>query len=179
MKLNPGIALFVLGIGATIIGGAKAPLEGQTWPDTLPLFLGGTLLTIIGLVLWRKSDAALKAAESAGGPKDKDPVALLQALQTPLEALRGELESLDTTQITVRVDALLDEFILPMGEGRQRFIDRYGMDKGAEILVTLAYGERMINRVWSAAADGHLPEASASYIESADAFNEAVGLLPE
>lgn len=179
MKLNPGIALFVLGIGATIIGGAKAPFEGQTWPDTLPLFLGGALVTIIGLVLWRKSDAALKASGSVGGPDDKDPVDLLQALQVPLEALRGELESLDTSQITARVDTLLDEFILPMGEGRQRFIDRYGMDKGAEILVTLAYAERMINRVWSAAADGHHPEATASYIESADAFNEAVGLLPE
>ena len=53
------------------------------------------------------------------------------------------------------------------------------MEKGAEILVTLAFGERMMNRVWSAAADGHLPEATASLNESTDAFIEAAALLPE
>ena len=78
----------------------------------------------------------------------------------------------------IRVDALLDDYVLPMGESRQQFIDRYGMEKGAELLVTLAFGERMLNRVWSAAADGHLPEAVSSLEESAEAFEEAVSLLP-
>ena len=51
------------------------------------------------------------------------------------------------------------------------------MDKGAEVLVVVAYGERMLNRVWSAAGDEHLLEARTCLPEAQEAFAEAVALL--
>jgi len=173
-----GQALFVAGIGATIICGAKAPIGEETWPTTLPYFLLGGVVAAVGIFLWRKALAIQKAQGTLQGDDAKDPVQLLRDLAAPLQTLRTEAATLETAALVVRVDALLDEFVLPMGESRQQFIDRYGMDKGAELLVTLAFGERMLNRVWSAAADGHLPEAVSSLEESADAFEEAVSLLP-
>jgi hypothetical protein len=59
---------------------------------------------------------------------------------------------------------------------RRKIIDRLGMSKGSEILVVVAYGERMLNRVWSAASDGHLPEARSSYPEARAAFHQAQDL---
>ena len=50
------------------------------------------------------------------------------------------------------------------------------MERGAEILVTAAYAERMLNRVWSASADGHLPEAGASLTEAAEAIQQTAEL---
>ena len=173
-----GQILFVLGIGTTVIGGAKAPAADATWPDTLPVFLAGAVLAIVGIVLWRKAANALKKQGAEGGAEQHDPVALLSELQAPLSSLRSDANSLDAGTLLSRVDVLLDSYILPIGETRQQFIDRFGMEKGAEILVTLAFGERMLNRVWSAAADGHLPEALSSLEESGDAFVEAAGLLP-
>ena len=51
-----------------------------------------------------------------------------------------------------------------------------GHGVGKEILVTAAYAERMLNRVWSAAADGHGPEASASLVEAVGAMKETAAL---
>ena len=174
-----GRALFGAGVGATIISGAKAPLDKETWPTTLPVFLAAGVVAAVGIFLWRKALAAQKAQGNLGASDAKDPVLLLQGLIEPLKTLRKDAPHMDTDSLVTRVDALLDQYVLPMGEERQGFIDRFGMEKGAEILVTLAFGERMMNRVWSAAADGHLPEATASLNESTDAFIEAAALLPE
>ena len=171
-----GQMFFVFGIGTTVIGGAKAPEAGATWPDTLPVFLVGAVLAIVGIVLWRKATSALKQEAGEAGENEHDALALLNGLQEPLAELRKASGNLDSATLLSRVDSLLDGYVLPMGETRQQFIDRFGMEKGAEILVTLAFGERMLNRVWSAAADGHLPEALSSLEESGDAFIEAAGL---
>ena len=55
--------------------------------------------------------------------------------------------------------------------------DLIGMSHGAEILVATAYGERMLNRVWSAAADGYLEEARSSFREASSAFDEAATMM--
>ena len=43
--------------------------------------------------------------------------------------------------------------------------------------MTVAYGERMLNRTWSAAADEHLPEARAVLPDAVDALEEAARLI--
>jgi hypothetical protein len=50
------------------------------------------------------------------------------------------------------------------------------MDRGAEILVVIAFGQRMLNRVWSAAADRHLPEARSCYPDAVEALEEAADM---
>ena len=85
----------------------------------------------------------------------------------------GLIETLDPEALTERVDSLLNEFVLPFAQVRQVLVDRLGMEKGAETLVIVAFGERLLNRVWTAAADGHLPEARACFPEAYDAFVEA------
>ena len=42
---------------------------------------------------------------------------------------------------------------------KQNINNELGMSEAAEILIAFAYCERMLNRVWSAAADGHRTEA--------------------
>ena len=68
---------------------------------------------------------------------------------------------------------LNDGFVTPLADGRQRFVDRFGLAGGSEVLNATAFGERMLNRVWSAAADGHLEEACSSYREAVEAFAQA------
>ena len=92
------------------------------------------------------------------------------------QKLAAEIGELDATTICDRVEAFLVEWLLPLAEVRQRFIDRLGMAKGAEILVSLAYAERLFNRVWSAAGDGHLPEARRVMPEAVEGLEEAAKL---
>jgi hypothetical protein len=91
--------------------------------------------------------------------------------------LGEEVDGLDADSIMNRVDELLNGYVLPFAEVRSRVIDRFGMEQGAEILVVMAYGERILNRVWTAAADGHLPEARTCYVEAAEALRESQALF--
>jgi hypothetical protein len=49
---------------------------------------------------------------------------------------------------------------------------------GAELLVTMAYGERIYNRTWSTLADGHFDEAHQVFHDGTEAFREAARNLP-
>lgn len=173
-----GMLLFVVGIGVAVTGAAKMPEAGTEWPTTWPVFLAGAAVCTVGLIMWhldrsRQRKAAAKDPHRTTG----DPATLLRDLQAPLAQLQAEVNALDTDVLADRVDALLSTYVLPFAEVRRTLIDRFGMEKGAEILVVVAFGERMLNRVWSAAADGHLPEARACLPEATEAFVEAAALL--
>ena len=174
---NIAYAAFGIGVMLSISGAAKMPVEGSDYPDTVPVFLAGAILAIIGVTLWRIALGQEKKADAKdSGSETKEqgsPDALLNDLIEPLNKLRDDIAELDADKIMARVDELLETYVLPFAEVRQRLINRLGMSAGAEVLVHIAYGERMLNRVWSAASDGHLPEARNCLPEAADAFVEA------
>jgi hypothetical protein len=170
-----GIILFAVGIIATLIGGAKVPAETGGWPDTLGIFGLGVVCSVLGLFLWHRSRRAQIAADtsSSSTATKGDPIALLVEVQAPLKQLATDIVSLEEDSITERVDEILEGWILPFSEVRQRLVDRLGMEQAADILVVVAYGERMLNRTWSAAGDRHLPESRSSFVEAHDALMEA------
>ena len=151
---------------------------GEVFPPTLPLFFGAAVLCLIGIVLWRRGiaqeiAALAEAAKAGGGDGDDDPFALLEQLVPAADAVRERAETLNEEALMAEVDVLLSKYVLPFAEVRTGVTDRLGMALGAEILVTVAYGERMLNRTWSAAADGHLPEARRSLPDAVDALDHA------
>ncbi|MEZ4469278.1 MAG: hypothetical protein R3F60_00465 [bacterium] len=165
--------LFAVGIMVAITGGAKVPSTPKGWPDSWPIFAVGFAVALIGVVLWRIERAAHRKAAASEEGGENDPFRLLQGLLAPAQAFAGEIDQLDGKAICAGVDELLDTWIHPLGEARQRVVDRLGMNDGAEVLVTLAYGERILNRVWSAAADGHLTEARSVLPDALHAFQDA------
>jgi len=173
-----GPLLFGLGVVVAIASSAKMPAEGTSWPDTVLVFVIAALSCALGIFLWRRDLAAARAegAKEQAGSADS-PEALLSGLMEPLSDFVDQIGTMDADGICARVDQLLEKYVLPFAEGRQKVLDSMGMEKGAEILVVMAYGERMLNRTWSAAGDGHLPESRASLPESAEAFREAYALI--
>ena len=153
---------FGIGIIVAIAGATKLPADGTKWPDTWPVFLIGALLSVVGIVLWRMAEAKQDAATATGEDGKSDPLELLQAAVPAVKAVEADFQGLTSETLCERIDAVLQEFIVPAAEARQDLVKKLGMERGAEILVTAAYAERMLNRVWSASADGHLPEAGAS-----------------
>ena len=84
---------------------------------------------------------------------------------------------MDADELRRRIDDLLLTHITPLVEGRQALIDAYGMREGAEILLQVALAERNFNRVWSAAADSHLPEARDSFAKALAAIRDSVAMV--
>jgi len=179
--------LFGGGIMVAISGAAKLPPampEGvkpaflDRFPDTLPEFTVGFLVTVIGLVIWWRDVFAQRKATRDNDRNGSNPLTLLAGLIPQLHELSGLIDELDGDDIITRVEHLLEHTVLPFAESRQKLFDRLGMRAGADLLVTAAYGERMLNRTWSAAADGHLVEARNSFREATQAFNEAAAMIP-
>jgi hypothetical protein len=166
--------LFALGIILAIIGAAKVPDPGQQWPDTWPLFVGGALLGGLGLAWWR---AGLKAEAQRGrtaGRSARDLFALLHKCRDMGRAIEAQLDNLDGDALKAHIDELLDATLVPFIEDRFVLVETYGMKTGAEIILKASAAERNFNRVWSAAADTHLPEAHASLQTALAAMDELV-----
>lgn len=198
-----GFLTFVVGIIVTISAGAKLPSPpdfpshdvvaswidrvvpgadvSSQFPDTLADFVKGVVLSVIGLTMWwkvvLKERHASRSASGSDASAVTNPVTILQQLQDNLTSTLGELDSLVKSDLQARISAVIDSHVTPLAEARHRIIDRFGMSKGADILVATAYGERMLNRVWSAAADGYIDEARSSFREAATAFDEAAAKM--
>jgi hypothetical protein len=179
--------LFGGGIMAAISGAAKLPTaipEGTTpafldrFPDTLPEFTIAFIATVVGLIIWWKDVFAQRKASQAAEGDESNPLTILASLAPQLSDLAGSIDKLDGPAIIARVEKILEHTVLPFAEARQKLFDRLGMRVGADLLITAAYGERMLNRSWSAAADGHLVEARSSFREAAQAFDEAAAMVP-
>lgn len=86
----------------------------------------------------------------------------LEALVGKLEALNGAGESMDVYAVRERIDAELMEDLDAFVQARESMIPRYGMQTYANVMSAFAASERLINRGWSASADGYIDEVWAS-----------------
>lgn len=146
-------------------------------PTTKWYFLCGILCAGAGLGLWWKDIFSSRAIAAMADSKDDsmNPLALLKETLAGLQEFR--LRDRDAEELCEQVDAILTRFVLPMMDVRQKLTDRLGMNVGAEILVTAAAGERMLNRAWSAAADGDMDEALESVRMAKLTFAEAQAIV--
>lgn len=159
----------------------KDQLAVPIFPSTWPLFIAGAAIGLVGLVLWRVTTKAEARASRVGDTEQDlhDPVTLLQEMVKPLLSLQVDAAKLTHDEITTRIDDITEQYILPFAEVRHELIDRFGTAAGAEVLVTMAYAERMLNRAWSAAADEYLVESQNSLAEAIAGIDEANRLLEQ
>ena len=111
-----------------------------------------------------------------------------------LETNRGELiesignivRDLDDLNAGARLagDALrdwIDERLRPdlrrFADARESMVHLYGLQTYADIMSEFAAGERYVNRVWSASADGYDDEATDYLARAAEQFREAQSQL--
>jgi hypothetical protein len=156
-----GIILFFIGGVIAISAAAKMPEQGSKYPDTLVVFFIAIGFSIIGNILWHKTERAkiLFELELHKNDEHGNPIALLNGTIPAIEKLQEIAVDLRGMELCEKVDEVLDTFIHPFTEKRKTFMDILGQANGAEVLLIVAYAERMMNRVWSASSDGHHQEA--------------------
>ena len=174
MGARIGWVLFSLGIVGAVSAAAKLPPDGEKWPSTTTIWILSSLVAAIGIFLWRLGEKrSLRETIKREASSNQNPFVLLEKMQPSLIKLRADSNSLDALSMCERVDEVLDDYVLPFAAVRRKVIEQLGMAQGSEILVVIAYGERLLNRAWSAAADGHIGEAQISVPNAAAAFAEA------
>jgi len=84
--------------------------------------------------------------------------AALHNVVITLEGLVEAGETIDVYGVKERIDGDMAEPLALFADARESMIPAFGLARYAEVMTRFAGGERMINRAWSASADGYLDE---------------------
>lgn len=143
---------------------AWARWQGR-WIFALALF--GLLLGGLMMRAASKKDLAEADAKAADAPPEESPEGAIAAVLATLDALGRDMTDIADPRarcqmIVQRVGELQVTHLPAFVEAKPRLISRMGLGAYAELMGNFSYGERMLNRAWSTAADGHIGEASTS-----------------
>jgi hypothetical protein len=172
-----GLSVFTISIIIALISAAKLPVPPQTWSDQLIVYVLAIIFALLGLWLLRRVAVISTNHSTVTIGSTCISIELLQQLLTEMPNLKRDIEHSDRTAILNRVQILLEQAIIPFTAQQQEIFQQFGRTQGIKIIMIVALGERFLNRIWSAACDGHFKEASHSYLKALAAFEEALILL--
>ncbi|TVQ93362.1 MAG: hypothetical protein EA397_04385 [Deltaproteobacteria bacterium] len=139
----------------------------------------GLGVVAIGAGAWLARREQARTTSSAA-TSERGAVDFLAAVDSAIEVLNETGEAiadlpLDAPTFTVRtrIDALQDEVLTPLVEGRGQLIARHGLTTFAVYFGAFSAGERNLARVWSALTDGHTPTARDALQASLQSFEHA------
>ena len=91
-----------------------------------------------------------------------------------ISTLDSEKQDINTYDMRFRIDELLLDDLAGFVEARESIAHRYGLTAYGEIMSGFAAGERYLNRVWSASADGYIDEVNIYLEKARKQFSESL-----
>lgn len=169
------VGYLLLAVG--FLGGAFATsldVQDVNWT----IFSASAVAAFVGLILVKRTASAIARSDTV---LEMNRGELKESIQNVVR----DLNELNTTavkqgsELRDKIDLELRNDLRRFADARQSMVHLFGLQTYAEIMSSFAAGERYINRVWSASADGYDEEATA-YLKKAGAqFVEAERLLSE
>jgi hypothetical protein len=103
----------------------------------------------------------------------------LASIVEKVTRLNGEKASINPYDLRHKIDELFPDDLAKFVEAREAIGHVYSLQSYAEVMSIFAAGERYLNRVWSASADGYINECH-TYLEKAqEQFTSALKTLEE
>jgi hypothetical protein len=158
-------------VAAGFLGGAFATSLNVQNVDWV-LFAGTAGAAFIGLLIYKRQLSTLARSEEV---LEVNRVELRESISNVVNDL-GDIIEGELTQGAVlrdRIDLKLREDLRRFADARQSMVHLFGLQTYADIMSNFAAGERYINRVWSASADGYDEEANTYLKKAAGQFDEA------
>lgn len=121
---------------------------------------------VLGVVIIRTTQARQAKTEHHVAANIETVETTLARIATNIQKLNVEKDSINTYNMRHRIDELLADDLSSFVDARESIAHRYGLAAYGEIMSSFAAGERYLNRVWSASADGYIDEVN-EYIEKA------------
>ncbi len=163
------LGYFLVAVG--FLGGAFATsLDVQNVNWTLFAAMAGA--AIVGLGIYKQKVSAIARSETV---LETNRVELRESIGNVIEDLRQINEGGLTRGAVLRdrIDLKLRQDLRRFAEARESMVHLFGLQTYADIMSHFATGERYINRVWSASADGYDEEAQVYLKRAAEQFGEA------
>ena len=156
---------YLLLIGGFLAAAFATALDVQNveWPA----FVLAAAAAAAGVIALKRSERGLARSADVLESNKGELRESIDSVVRNTQALRDD-ESLSGTALREAIDDRLRNDLRRFADARESMVHLYGLQAYADIMSSFAAGERYINRVWSASADGYDGEA-ATYLERAAA----------
>ncbi len=158
-----GYAMVTLGFLAGALA-AVVDKEAVRWG----YFAGSLAVGAVGIVVVRTAHARHSQAEEKLTSDMQAIESSLTRIVENLRQLNAQKRSIDTYDVRHRIDELFTDDLTSFVEARQSIAQVHGLQAYADVMSYFAAGERYLNRVWSASADGYVDEVN-DYLDRAQA----------
>jgi hypothetical protein len=150
---NMGLLLVALGfLGAAWV--ASQRVESLNWT----LFLPAAVVGVLGVVLARTAAKRHASHADTVASNLSDLTGAIGRIAENVAMLNREKNTIHTYDMRHKIDALMVDDLGIFADARETITVRFGLQSYAEIMGHFAAGERYLNRVWSASADGYVDE---------------------
>ncbi len=167
-----GYLLLVAGfLGGAFV--ASLDPEEVIWTAFVPAMLIGAA----GLWLVKRAEHAESRSEAVLRENQVHLGDSLSRVVAGLRDLDQQKDELGPEALISEVDARFRADLHRFAEARETLAHLYGLQAYAEIMSAFATGERYLNRVWSASADGYVWEARTYVSKSLEQFEDALAHL--
>jgi len=154
-------------IAIGFLGGALAAIVAQEKVEwnyfVCALGVGAAGVALVHIGERRKSRAGGKLASNIQIVE-----ASLSHIVQNLTQLNAKRQSIHPYDMRYRIDELFSNDLASFVQARESIAQVHGLSAYADVMSYFAAGERYLNRVWSASADGYIDEINA-YLDKAQA----------
>ena len=163
------LGYFLLAVG--FLGGAFATSLDVQQVDWW-IFTVSAIAAVVGLIVFKRQVSAHARSDTVLEVNRGELRESIENIVRDLEQLTGSAES-SGAELRDAIDMKLRNDLRRFADARESMVHLFGLQAYADIMSSFAAGERYINRVWSASADGYDEEASAYLRKAATRFSEA------
>lgn len=164
-----GFLLVTVGFLAAALA-AVVDEDTVNWLWYIPALIVGTA----GVAAIRIIDARQNKTEYHVASRIETVEGSLEKIAANIKSLNAEKHSINTYDMRHRIDELFIDDLEMFVDARQSIAHRYGLAAYGEVMSSFAAGERYLNRVWSASADGYVDEVNTYLDKARDQFNESL-----
>lgn len=137
-------------------------VESTNWA----MFVPAALAAIVGVILVKRQASGDATSEHVLTANRVELTESLTNIVRNLEELIGLGENVATEKLRDEIDDRLREDLRRFADARESLVHLFSLQTYADIMSEFAAGERYVNRVWSASADGYSNEAR-TYLQKA------------
>ena len=168
---------YVLLLASFLAAAFLASLDARemNWTLMIPVLLVG----FVGVVMVRRVEHAAASADHVLKAHRKDLETSLDNIIATLATLNAKEDDIPTYEMRFEIDKLLRDDLRNFADARGSLKHIYGIQAYADIMSHFAAGERYVNRVWSASADGYIDEVRTYLTRSYDMFIDAKKTLDD
>lgn len=135
------------------------------------------VVAVVGVVILRRT----AGAAAADTETVRANIGVLEGSATKIvdriAALNRDRDKINVYEVHTRIDAELSDLFAEFADARESMIHAIGLQEYADVMDNFARAERLVNRAWSASADGYIDEVWSSLGSAGEAMGEADRLL--